>query len=559
MNPGAGPLPRYIDIKYLDMKIHGGETGQVSTAGTGMRAIHEWSTRWLAGMLALMAWPAFAGPAHKAGDIVLEQHRVESGVGMSVSYEIGTLYVPENRRNATSRVIGVGFARIKAPEPTGAPPVFWLPGGPGLSVLGAFTDQDDAARSRLRHWSTFGAVGDLVIVEQRGYSVRGEMLEGTMESQPLDQPASVRADIEGMRALARHAIAANPDKDLSGYDIGQFAADVDDLRRALGYDRISLFGGSFGSQWSLAVIRLYPQTVARAVLSSVEPLDNGYDMPSQVHAALQRIAYDADRDPRLKPYLPRGGLMAAIGELHACFARGPIQVEVGDDAGQVRSVSLGIGDLQMALLSHTQEAGQWPAFILSLYHGHYERWAREVIESRQASPTKLIGPLADSSLGVTAAREHLLRTDPAIGLLGTWNFQGNIASASDWPTPDMGDGFRKPVRNTMPIVFVHGDWDTSTPIDNTLGLLPYFPDGHAILVHRGGHDGTFYQLRGDAATRQAVYDFLKSGDTDALPVEVSLPSPQFDVPSFAPLGMDAGCARQEVARVGEAHPGQAEP
>lgn len=510
-----------------------------------MRAMGTISPIGMAALLMLAAVPGLAGTSHQAGEIELAPHRVDIDDGKPLSYEIGTLYVPENRRNPGSRLIGVGFARIKAAAPTGAPPVFWLPGGPGLSVLGAFTDHDEAARSRLRHWSTFGAVGDLVIVEQRGYTRRGEMLQAPLAQQPLDRPASVDADIEGMRALARHAVAANPDKDLSGYDIGQFAADVDDLRRALGYDRISLFGGSFGSQWALATIRRYPDAVARAVLSSVEPLDKGYDMPSEVHAALQRIAYDADRDPGLAPYLPPGGLMAAIGALRERFARGPAVVEVRDEAGRMQRVALGSGDLQLALLSHTEDAAQWPAFILSLYHRHYEQWARDTVEGRRATPTTLIGPLADSSLGASAAREQQLRTDPALDVLGAWNFAGNIASASDWPTPDMGDAFREPVRSATPVVFVHGDWDTSTPIDNTLGLLPYFPNGHAILVHRAGHDGTFYQLRDDPAAKQAVYDFLATGSTRDLPVATSLPVPTFERPPFAPPRAGPGIGRPD--------------
>ncbi len=146
----------------------------------------------------------------------------------------------------------------------------------------------------------------------------------------------------------------------------------------------------------------------------------------------------------------------------------------------------------------------------------------------------MIGPLADSSLGVSAEREHLLRTDPALDMLGTWNFEGNIASAADWPTVDMGDEVRKPVVTDIPVVFIHGDWDTSTPMENTLGLLPYFPKGHAILVHRGSHDGAFYQLRNEPAAKQAVYGFLATGETSGLPLEVTLPVPDFEVPSFAP-------------------------
>ncbi|AFE07188.1 hypothetical protein COCOR_06874 [Corallococcus coralloides DSM 2259] len=484
----------------------------------------------------LLAMPAAAAAQHKPGDVVIERVAIKTESGSTGVYEVGTLFVPENRTRPGSRLIGVGFARIKAPHPTGAPPVFWLPGGPGLSVLGAFIDGDAATRTqgRLQHWLSFGAVGDLVVIEQRGYTRRGEMLEVLSEALPLEQPGSVRMETLAMRALARKAIAENPEKDLSGYDITEFAADVDDLRRALGYKKISLFGGSFGSQWSLAVMRLHPESIARAVLACVEPLNNGYDMPSHVFAALQRIAYDADRDAGLAPYLPSGGMMEAVRALRQRFAAAPVRVQVRDGAGQMRAVVLGAEDLQLALTSHTAEGEQWPAFILSLYHGHYEAWAREVIEQRQAGKTKLIGPLADSSLGTTAAREHQLRTDPAVEWLGTWNFESNIASASDWPTRDMGDALRVPVGSAIPVVFVSGDWDTSTPVENTLGLLPYFPNGHAILVHRAGHDGAFYQLREEPAVRKALYEFLKTGKRVGLPVEVTLPVPRFALPSFAP-------------------------
>jgi pimeloyl-ACP methyl ester carboxylesterase len=483
--------------------------------------------------LLFQAMPAWAQLATN-DRIVIEQRNLTLPTGETVSYEIGTLYVPENRSKPASRRIGIGFARIKAPHPTGAPPIFWLPGGPGLSVLGAFTGKNEAAQSRLRSWLTFGAAGDLVVIEQRGYTSRGEMLVETSAASPLDKPASVQADSRAMQALARRAVAQNPDKDLSGYTIDAFAADVDDLRRALGYDKISLFGGSFGSQWSLAVMRFHPEIVARAVLSSVEPLNNGFDMPSHVFAALQRIAYDADRDPGLAPYLPTGGMMAVVRALHQRFATAPIRMDIRDNAGKSQTIMLGAEDLQLALMAHTDEAEHWPAFILSLYYGHYDAWARQTMEDRRAGPVTLIGPLADSSLGVTADREHQMRSDPALDLLGTWNFEANLVSAPDWPTPDMGDAVRRPRVTPIPVVFVHGDWDTSTPVENTLGLLPYFPNGHAILVHRAGHDGAFYQLRESPGAKQAIYDFLRTGNTRELPTEVSLAAPRFEVPAFAP-------------------------
>nr|WP_297532834.1 alpha/beta hydrolase [uncultured Roseateles sp.] len=471
-----------------------------------------------------------------ADRISIKQRAVTLAGGETIDYEVGTLFVPENRGKPNSRTIAIGFARIKALHPTGAPPVFWLPGGPGLDVLGAFTESGEAAQARLRSWLSFRPVGDLVIVGQRGYTTRGEKLVEMSGASPLDRPASVQAEARAMRALAIRAVAHHADKDLSGYTIEAFAADVDALRKSLRYDRISLFGGSFGSQWSLAVMRFHPEIVARAVLSSVEPLNSGYDMPTHVFGALQRIAYDADRDAGLAPYLPQGGVMEAVRALHRRFASQAtpkvVRVVVVDEVGKRQVVALGKEDLQLALLSRTSDAARWPAFILSLYHGRYEDWARETLHDRRAAPVTLIGPLVDSSLGVTAEREHQMRTDPATDLLGTWNFESNISSASDWPTRDMGDSVRLPRVSPIPVVFVHGDWDTSTPIENTLGLLPYFPNGRAILVHRGGHDGAFYQLRQSAAAKEAIFEFLRTGQTGALPTEVSLTVPSFELPPF---------------------------
>jgi pimeloyl-ACP methyl ester carboxylesterase len=74
---------------------------------------------------------------------------------------------------------------------------------------------------------------------------------------------------------------------------------------ALGYPKISLSGQSFGSQWSFAVMRLHPDVVARAVISGTEPLEKGFDMPSQILASLQRVAWEAEHDPKLQPYLPK--------------------------------------------------------------------------------------------------------------------------------------------------------------------------------------------------------------------------------------------------------------
>jgi pimeloyl-ACP methyl ester carboxylesterase len=203
-------------------------------------------------------------------------------------------------------------------------------------------------------------------------------------------------------------------------------------------------------------------------------------------------------------------------------------------------VVIGLADLQASLLAEASVPHTWPAFVLSLYHGRYTDWAREVARGRQAQEYKLIGPLIDTSLGITPSHEFRLRHDPASAYLGEGGFAPYLAAASAWPTPDLGDDYRQLRPIDTPVLLVHGDWDTSTPIDNALAQLPYLRNGHAIVIHRGGHDGTFYQLRNEPAAREAVHRFLRTGELRDLPTEVTLSSPTFTVPAFAAPAKVAG-------------------
>jgi len=66
------------------------------------------------------AGPASAEPVHHAGQGVTEPGVATALDGSTMAYEIGTLYVPENGDKPGSRLIGVGFARVRAARPTGA-------------------------------------------------------------------------------------------------------------------------------------------------------------------------------------------------------------------------------------------------------------------------------------------------------------------------------------------------------------------------------------------------------------------------------------------------------
>ncbi|MDR7070065.1 pimeloyl-ACP methyl ester carboxylesterase [Pseudoxanthomonas japonensis] len=468
--------------------------------------------------------------APQPGEIRTSHHYLLSGMSI-VRYELGHIYVPENRNRPNSRLIAVRYMRIKGEDQPGTPPVFMLPGGPGDSYIEAFTksglDWFGAVRQR-NDVLRFRRAGDVVVMDQRGASGPSGRLSfnHNPDGQPLDRPAVLADELEAAPSVVRRALARYPDHDLAGYTVIQCAEDLDDLRQALGYTKVNLFGLSYGSQWSFAVMRLHPGTVSRALLSGVEPLDNSYDMPSHVWAALMRVAAEAEADPRLRASLPQGGLRQAIDEILAHLEKDAVSVRL--QSGE--QIVLGPEDFRLSLLARPSE---WPARIIDIHRGRYEAWAEEVAATRRPlkeSSSALIGPLIDTSLNVSEIRGRHLEDDPAVQYLGTWGFVPAMAAAPLWPTPDVGDALRLPEESPIPVVFLHGDWDTSTPIENSREIQPYFPNSRLVVVRRGGH-GAIYDLADqNPDALDQLLDYLRTGDMTDLPTEIVIALPKFDTP-----------------------------
>jgi pimeloyl-ACP methyl ester carboxylesterase len=473
----------------------------------------------------------------KPGEIIIEPASLTSPTGETIPFELGTLYVPENRADPKARIIGVGFARFRPPHSTGVPPTFHLDGGPGASFLEGLRPGNN--KRGMPGIDLYRGIGDVVFIDQRGFSERGDVLTFKYRTprQPLDQPISIARESAGYVAMARAAVDSFRRKgfDLRGYDIKECADDVNDLRKALGYNQIILVGQSFGSQWSFAVMRRHPEIVARSLLMGVEPLDFGYDMPSHVLAAVQRMWFEAEKDPRLQPYLPKGGLMAAAREVLRRLETEPVHVTLKNEkTGERVTISMGTEDFQRTFAM--ERGGDQPAFIISLYYGHYDEWARAALTFRQARDSEevIIGPLIDTSLGVTPRREFLLRTDPALQFLGQWDSRSYLETADIWPSKDVGNEFRNEIVNQIPVVFVEGDWDTSTPIENTLGVAPYFPNGHVLIVEHGKHSALKRIVEDAPEIVTALMEFVRTGRTSSLPTRMTLPVPKFELPKFPP-------------------------
>ncbi|WP_313013666.1 alpha/beta hydrolase [Brevundimonas sp.] len=203
----------------------------------------------------------------------------------------GTLTVDEARGTASDRRIEVAVVVLKASQPftdasgRALPPVFMFHGGPG----GALTPGvGNMLRALSRRPDLMAVDQDVVLFDQRGGG-RGDPSMDCPGVQLTDAGPPSDADRDGLIACLKAYQAKGVD--LNQYNAAVIADDVRDLAQVRGYDKIDLWGGSYGPRIEAAVITHQPQIVRAAVMDSPWPPEGNWAVgtPEQVSAAVRLI------------------------------------------------------------------------------------------------------------------------------------------------------------------------------------------------------------------------------------------------------------------------------
>lgn len=474
-----------------------------------------------------------------------ETRIIEVRDGSGIRAEYGRVEVPENRADPASRSISVAYVRIETPLEGAGPPVFFLAGGPGGSSIEAV--ERFVAGGGRDFFALIG--GDIVGVDQRGVGRSLPNLDSaTLYGFSAEAAGDREQRLEILRRVSREEAARWREQgvDLDGYTTVESADDLEAVRQALGYERISLWGSSYGTHLALATIRRHGDRIARALLVGPEGPDHTVKLPSYAQAGLERIGALVAQDPRLSAEIP--DFLALVATVLARLDERPISVEV--DGERIGISKLDVQEWIAGQIGLTPTIATLPAVLKAMERGDFEELARELAEERRTSGVlTAMGMVTDAASGMSRERAKLIAEEAEACLLGdsvTYSFE---ATARAWGVRDLGDEFRGPLRSEVPVLFIVGDLDSRTPVRNARELMQHLPDAHLIVVENTGHDTPL----GIPQLRTAWSTFLRGGTVtlervDASPVRFELPG---GVPAARPAGVVALSPAQLAACVGE--------
>jgi pimeloyl-ACP methyl ester carboxylesterase len=389
----------------------------------------------------------------------------------------GFLIVPENRARPNGRTIRLTVGIVPSKSSTPAPdPVVYLAGGPGGFPLGEAETLINLG---------FNSDRDLIIISQRGtlYAPPDpaptcpEMDEAaqTALGLPLDGPEATRLNVDAARACHQRLAAAGVD--LGAYNTTENAADVADLRVALGIPEWNVFGTSYGSNLAMTLMRQHPQGIRSVTLDSVEPpevVTVGSFAPN-AREGFDRLFRACEAQPQCWPRHP--GIEQTFTQLVRRLERQPVAAWVDPPAGgpQVRVVLDG-GRLANWLIDesfHTADYPNIPAWIADLADGNPGPIATRVAAQLIGSGIGALG--YGLGVGVSCAEwvpyqqgsvlsegRRAFPSYPASVLTPALHVTYTPDFCTVWPVPKAPAEQRAATPSTIPTLLFNGSFDSVT-------------------------------------------------------------------------------------------------
>ncbi|HEX5760141.1 MAG TPA: alpha/beta fold hydrolase [Thermoanaerobaculia bacterium] len=442
-----------------------------------------------------------AGPAAKLGPCTTE--------GLPPEARCGTYEVWEDRAAESGRKIPVRVVLLPATGKNPAPdPVLYLAGGPGDAAT-------NAAAGFARFLPLIRQRRALLFIDQRG-SLGANPLLCSLGGTDADLQSYIGEQFP-LAEVRRCRQELEKKADLRLYTTDRAIDDFDEVRAWLGYDKVNLFGGSYGTRAAQVYLRRHPQSVRSVILLGVAPIDETLPI-SHSQAAQRALDLLLDRcaaDAGCGKAFP--DLRAEFQQVLARLDRGPVPAEVRHpETGKETTVQLGRGAFVEAVrwqMYKVETARALPLQIHQAARGDFGPLAQDALDARRAIPRFLaLGML----LSVTCA-EDLPFLDPATiaertrgSYLGDERVRTQLNACGEWPRGAVPAGHMDLVRTDLPVLMLFGEIDPVTPPEFAARVAAGMPNSLQVVVPGGAH-GNF-----DPCLERLMHELLERASVRGL-------------------------------------------
>jgi pimeloyl-ACP methyl ester carboxylesterase len=423
----------------------------------------------------------------------------------------GSLEVWENRETRAGRRIPIKVVVFPAQSPKPAPdPLFIIAGGPGQSAT-------EFAGLLMRDFAFAHVRRDIVFVDQRGtggsnplHCSLGESFDDIIQSIAI----GVDADLVGVE---RCRSELEKRADLRLYTTPIAMHDLEDVRAALGYERINLFAASYGTRAALVYMRQFPGRVRSAILRALGSVD--LMLPLTVapdgQRALNRLLGACDADAACRQAYPT--LEQSFKEVLARLKREPVVVRASDPrtstVHEVRVDDQVFGTTVFFMLFVTDWAKDLPRVVHAAAQGDFVPFSGFLsIDVQTALPVHWgMRRSVLCSEDVALTNEQEVRRAGEGTMMGDMSNLGLLASCRQWPVGTLPRGYFDPIRTDVPILAISGVEDPVLPPHRAEGALPYLSKATHLVVPGMAHGPNF-----PGCVRQLAAQFLEEASGKAL-------------------------------------------
>lgn len=441
----------------------------------------------------VMAALVFSGMSHSPaqkrvlvkspGQIDLQPCRVP-GVDMVV--RCGEYQVYEDRKARTGRKIGLHI--VVAPALSAAPapdPAFWLHGGPGAAATAV---AGEVQRGFLKgvHEDR-----DIVFVDQRG----------TGKSNPLncqlgDNPGDLRSFFGELFPLEKvRDCRQRLEKiaDLKLYTTPIAMDDLDEVRAAMGYDRINLVAGSYGTIAAQVYMRQHPEHLRSVFMLGVAAPGFKQPLPFAKGAqlALDYLFQDCAADQECHNDFPR--LHEEFDAVMARFDHGPVEAKLIQPEQKqkqtIRIFRVNFVEHLRLMLYNTGSARMVPFVIHRAYENDYLPFEAAALATNTGAILARGMYLAVTcSEGVPFISEEDIADQTRDTFLGSGRVRAHMAACKEWVRGSVPASYTDFVTSNVPVLLISGEIDPASPPWFGDSVVKHFSHGRLVKIRYLGHE-----------------------------------------------------------------------